>query len=242
MQSNRDRINKKIFFLDKKKWRADPFDVRYYLISKLKDFRSKVVLDVGGGIGIILSEMNKSNFRVNVDISIYALKTCIHKNDPEINPICASMLFLPFKDNVFDIVISAHIIELAKLMDISYVHEGGESLFSNMKKVMGEKYRTLSKNGVLFLTTPNYAYHKTNNKLTFTELNDLLVLLFNDYSINFFNTFSKISKERKFNFANIVPKIRDKLGKNPDDIIDSLFKEKSKNNYSVYFFATAMKS
>ena len=227
--------------MDKEKWKADPFDVRYFLISKLRSFKEKMVLDVGGGIGIIESEMEQSNFRVNVDISIKDLKTCLHKTDPMINPICASMLFLPFRDSIFDIVISSHIIELAKLMDISDKDDEKRSTCSNMKKVMTEKCRILKKKGILFLTTPNYAYHKTSNKLTFSELNNLLALFFNNFSINFFNTLPKMSKKRKFNFTNIVPKIKAKLGKNPDNIIDSLFKEKSKNTYSVYFFATAKK-
>jgi len=241
MKSNRDRIKEKILFLNDKKWRSDDFDVRYYLISKLRKFMSKVVLDVGGGIGIIESEMDQSNFRVNVDISFEDLEICFHKTDPKIHPICASMLFLPFRDCIFDIVISSHVIELAKLMDISEKDEGKKREFINMKKVIEEEYRALRKNGVLFLTTPNYAYHKTNNKLTFSELNQLLSLFFKELSINFFNTFPKISKSRKFNLANVVPKIKAKFV-NVDNVINSLFKEKSKNSYSVYFFATAKKN
>ena len=239
MQSNRDRIKKKILSLDAKKWKADPFDVRYFLISKLKNFRSKMILDVGGGIGIIESEMDQSNFRVNIDTSIEDLKTCIKKNDPAINTICASMLFLPFKEKIFDIVISSHIIELAKLMDISNDIDKKNANNSNLKKVTQEKFRVLKNKGILFLTTPNFEYNKSPNKLTFSELNELLTLFFNNISIKFFNTLPKMSKKRKLNFANIVPKIKTKLGKNPDEMIDSLIKDKSKNNYSVYFFATA---
>jgi len=242
MQSNRDKIKNKILSLDEKKWRADPFDVRFFLISKLKEFSSKIVLDVGGGIGIIESEMNQSNFRVNVDTSIEDLKICLQKNDPKINPICASMLCLPFKDNIFDIVISSHVIELAKLMDVSNKNKEKNDEFPNMNKVMMEKHRTLRKKGLLFVTTPNYAYHQTGNKLTFFELNNLLKLFFNDFTINFFNTLPKISNTRKLNFANILPKIKVKLGSNPDEIINSLFKKKSKNNYSVYFCAQAIKN
>src|SRR3990172_3798260 len=218
MKSNRDRIKEKILFLNDKKWRSDDFDVRYYLISKLRKVMSKVVLDVGGGIGIIESEMDQSNFRVNVDISFDDLEICFHKTDPKIHPICASILFLPFRDSIFDIVISSHVIELAKLMDISDKDDEKRSTCSNMKKVMTEKCRILKKKGILFLTTPNYAYHKISNKLTFSELNNLLALFFKDFSINFFNTLPKMSKERKFNFTNIVPKIKAKLGKNPDNI------------------------
>jgi len=241
MKSNRDRIKKKILLLNANKWKSDDFDVRYFLISKLRNLDHKMILDVGGGIGIIESEMNKSNFRVNVDTSFSDLQTCLQKTDSKIHPVCASMLYLPFKENVFDIIISSHIIELAKLMDISEKDEEKKKSFLNMKKVIKEKYWGLRKNGILFLTTPNYAYHKTPNKLTYSELSELLTLFFKEFSINFFNIFPKISKQRKFNLANVMPKIIGKF-KNPDEVISSLFKENSKNNYSVYFFATAKKA
>ena len=119
MISERDRIKKKINRISPNKWMADEFDVRYLLISKLKQEEFQSVLDVGGGIGIILSELDKTNLRVNIDLSFTDLKKCIHDLDSQINPICASMTFIPFKQDIFDIVICSHVIELAKLMDMN---------------------------------------------------------------------------------------------------------------------------
>ena len=240
MISERDRIKKKIHQISPKKWRADEFDVRYYLISQLKQKPMKTILDVGGGIGIILSELDKKNYRVNIDLSFDDLKKCINDLDSKINPICASITFLPFRQDIFDVVICSHVIELAKLMDINKKTNDGVHGSENVLKLVQDTHRVLKSNGNLFLTTPNYAYRKSKNKLTFLELNHALSNFFNDFKIYFYNTLPKLKNNRKFDFANVVPKIWSKFS-NPDQIINSLLKEKSKNNYSVYFFAYARK-
>jgi len=232
--SERDRIKKKINQISPKKWKADEFDVRYYLISKLKQEKNQTILDVGGGIGIILSELDKKNYRVNIDLSFDDLKKCIHDLDSKINPICASITFLPFRKDIFDIVICSHVIELAKLMDINKKTNGGVLGSENVLTLVKDTHRVLKINGKLFLTTPNFAYRQSLNKLTFTELNQALSKFFKEFKIYFYNTLPKLSKNRKFDFANIIPKIRSKYS-NPDQIINSLLKEESKNNYSVYF-------
>lgn len=240
MISERDRIKKKINQISPKRWMADDFDVRYYLIFQLKQEPMKIILDVGGGIGIILSELNKKNYRVNIDSSFNDLKKCIHDLDSKINPICASITFLPFRNNIFDIVICSHVIELAKSMDINKKTNGGMQASENVLTLVREIHSVLKSNGKLFLTTPNYAYRKSKNKLTFPELNHALSNFFKDFKIYFYNTMPKLKNNRKFDLANVVPKIWSRFS-NPDHIINSLLKEKSKNNYSVYFFACARK-
>ena len=240
MISERDRIKKEINQISPKKWRADDFDVRYYLISKLKQEQNQTILDIGGGIGIILSELDKKNYRVNIDLSFNDLKKCIHDLDPKINPICASITFLPFRQDIFDIVICSHVIELAKLMDLNKKTNDGAQGSENVLNLVKETHQVLKSDGKLFLTTPNYAYRKSKNKLTFLELDYALSNFFKDFKIYFYNTLPKLINNRKFDFANVVPKIWSKFS-NPDKIINSLLKEKSKNNYSVYFFAYARK-
>jgi len=240
MISERDRIKKKIHQISPKRWMADDFDVRYYLIFQLKQEPMKTILDVGGGIGIILSELDKKNFRVNIDLSFDDLKKCIHDVDSKINPICASITFLPFRQDIFDIVICSHVIELAKLMDINKKSTYDVKESKNVLTLIKETHRVLQSNGKLFLTTPNYAYRKSGNKLTFQELNHALSNFFKDFTIYFYNTLPKLKNNRKFDLANVVPKIRSKFS-NSDQIINSLLKEKSKNNYSVYFYANARK-
>ena len=41
-----NRIKKKIIEHDSKKWWGDDFDVRFYLISKIKNLKNKSILDV----------------------------------------------------------------------------------------------------------------------------------------------------------------------------------------------------
>jgi len=241
MISERDRIKKKINQVSPKKWMADEFDVRYYLISKLKQAEYQTILDIGGGIGIILSELDKKNYRVNIDLSLDELKKCIHDLDSKINPICASITFLPFRQDIFDIVICSHVIELAKLMDINKKTNDGVQGSENVKTLVKETHRVLKNNGKLFLTTPNFAYRKSRNKLTFPELNHVLSNFFTDFKIYFYNTLPKLKNNRKFDLANIIPKIWSKFS-NPDQVINSLLKEKSKNNYSIYFYAYARKN
>ena len=236
--SERDRIKKKINRVNPKKWMADEFDVRYYLISKLKHENNQKVLDVGGGMGIILSELDKNNFRVNIDLSIDDLKKCINELDSEINPICASITHLPLRNDIFDLVICSHVIELAKLMDISQKSDNANS--ENVLNLVKEIHDILKNKGKLFLTTPNFLYRQSPNKLTFSELNDVLSKFFKDFKIYFYNTLPKLSNNRKLDFANVIPKIKSNFS-NPDHIINSLLKEKSKNNYSVYFYAYGIK-
>ncbi len=241
MVSERDRIRNKIQKIGPNKWKSDSFDVRYYLISQLKRHIEKCILDVGGGIGIILSELNQDAFRVNLDLSFNDLKICIKNVDSKINPICASITYLPFKKEIFDVVICSHVIELTKLMDINSENKNEENKCRNVLHLVNETHRVLKNSGKLFLTTPNFAFRNSPNKLTFSELNNVLSKFFQDFKISFYNTMPKIKSKSKFDFSNVVPKIWSKFS-NPDQIINSLLKEKSKNNYSVYFYAYARKN
>ena len=240
MVSERDRIKKKIQKINPNKWKSDNFDVRYYLISQLKKYEEKSVLDVGGGDGIILSELNQNAFRVNLDLSLKDLKNCIKNLDSKINTVCASITYLPFKKEIFDLVICSHVIELAKLMDINDKVDG-KSKNKNVLRLVNEIHRVLNNPGKLFLTTPNFAFRNSPNKLTFSELNLALSKFFQDFKIYFFNTMPKIKSNSKFDFSNVVPKLWSKFS-NPDQIINSLLKEKSNNNYSAYFYAYARKN
>ncbi|MGI0058570.1 MAG: class I SAM-dependent methyltransferase, partial [Nitrosotalea sp.] len=106
--NQRDRIKQKILCINSKRWWGDDFDVRFYLISLINKFKNKKILDVGGGIGIISSELDSSNLRVNLDSSLEDLKSC-KTNFPDIIPVCASMYHLPFRDGVFDVVILSNV-------------------------------------------------------------------------------------------------------------------------------------
>ena len=70
------RIKQRILSVNPAKYWGDDFDVRYYAISKLKETKNQLILDAGGGIGIISSEMDESNSCVNLDLNLSELILC----------------------------------------------------------------------------------------------------------------------------------------------------------------------
>ena len=221
------------------RWWGDDFDVRFYLISRIKHFQRKKILDVGGGIGIISSEMNYNNIRINLDLSFNDLKICQKNIDKKIDVVCGSMTNLPFKEEVFDAIICSNLLEEAKKIDIEKESNIEKSLsnYPTIEKTLEEIRNILKKNGILYLTTPNNKYYNTI-KLTFQELHCTLNKKFSEVEIYFFNTYPKLGNNRKLNFANIIPKLKSKIS-NPDKIIQKLIKTKSKCDYSVSFYVEA---
>jgi len=240
LNSERDRIRNKVHAISPNSWRADGFDVRYFLISQLKKIFDKSVLDIGGSMGIICSEMDKSNFRVLIDIWFNKLRKCNQKTDPLINPICASFTNLPFKDEYFDIINSSHVIDVTKHMDEKNNQNAKDfdQKYPTAKKYVSEIFRVLKNEGTAYLTTQNNAYSKSN-KWNYDQLKKLFKI-FDDNKILFYNTYPKFSKNTKFDMTNIFPKIKSKFV-NPDKIIAKMLKEKSKNNFSKYFYCVLKK-
>jgi len=241
------RIKEKIISINAERWWGDDFDVRFYLISKLKqrDLKKKLILDVGGGMGIISSELDGSNFRINLDYSLNDLKTCKEKNDSKIHCVCASMTNLPFRKDIFNCVICSHILEIAKSIDIEkdrIENSNRIKLYPTVECVIDEIFSVLSPKGVFFLTTPNNAYYQTT-KLDYYELKNSLKNHFKNYSLSFYNTYPRLSKKhKKLNFANIVPKLFSKTVK-PEKILNSLVKkDEGKNKESVSFYVEATKN
>lgn len=229
--------------VDHDSWWGDDFDVRFYLISKLQKINNKKILDVGGGIGVINSELDNSNFRINVDLLLKDLKTCHEKVDKEIQNVCASMTYLPFKKNSFDVIICSNVLEEAKKNDLKkqkFSEDENIRVFPTVEETLSEMSRIILQNGKVFITTPNNAYYKTI-KLSFQELKSSVQKHFSNSRIFFFNIHHKIGKNRILNMANFIPRISSKFT-NPDKIIKDLVKESSVNNYSVSFFVELKKS
>ncbi len=236
---NVEQIKREILDIDPKRWWGDDFDVRFFLISKINNIRNKKILDIGGGIGIILSKLDKNNTRINLDLSFDDLIICKNRNGKSIENICGTMTNLPFKEEFFDCVIAANILEVGKENDLKNDDKPLNN-FPTIDETIREVSRITKRDGVIFFTTPNNEYYKTI-KLTYTELKDSIVPHFNEVKIFFYNTYPKISKKyRKLNMANIIPKLLSKIKKN-ESIINSLCKTKSQNNYSVSFFVEARK-
>jgi len=239
-----ERIKKKFHSLDYRLYWGDDYDVRFYLISKLSEIKNKSILDIGGGAGIITSELDKSNFCLNLDISYKDLEKCKNLFLNSINVLNASMINISLKEKSFDYIICAHVLEVAKFLDIenNQVIKNEINEFPTVAKVLDEIYRILKPNGILLLTTPNNLYYKSI-KLTYDELKTHLRKNFQEYSLFLYNTYPHTSsKNRKLNMANVLPKIMSKL-KNRDIIIkQTLIKnDNGINKHSVSFFVEAKK-
>lgn len=240
--SDLERIKSKFQKIDSRKWWGDDNDVRFFLLNTLKKIENSIIIDIGGGIGIILSELNKNNLKINVDLSLSDLSRS-KKEFPDIETICASMNYLPIKKNSTQFVICANILEVAKTLDINnknFIMKNNIMYYKTVIQTLKEINTTLEKNGKLYLTTPNNKYYKTT-KLNYNELNESLLITFDKFSIKLFNTYLKLSnKYRKLNLANIIPKIKSKVFSR-DKVLSSLIKNKIGDKYSVSFFVEAEK-
>lgn len=239
-----DRIKKKFNSLNSDAYWGDDYDVRYYLISQFPKIKNKKVLDIGGGIGIISSEFDQSNFCVNLDVSRDDLKQCRDVFRESVNVLNASMTNIAIKDGSFDYVICAHLLEIAKKLDLENknIQENKMNEFPTVTKVLEEISRVLKPNGILLLTTPNNEYYKST-KLTYDELKSHLKLFFSNYHLILFNTFPRLhSKNRKLNMANVLPKLITKFSSREKMIQKSLVKkDNDKDKYSVSFFVKVKK-
>ncbi len=240
--SDLERIKSKFQKIDSRKWWGDDNDVRFFLLNTLKKIENSIIIDIGGGVGIILSELNKNNLKINVDLSLSDLSRS-KKEFPDIETICASMNYLPIKKNSTQFVICANILEVAKTLDINnknFIMKNNIMYYKTVIQTLKEINTTLEKNGKLYLTTPNNKYYKTT-KLNYNELNESLLITFDKFSIKLFNTYLKLSnKYRKLNLANIIPKIKSKVFSR-DKVLSSLIKNKIGDKYSVSFFVEAEK-
>ena len=241
---DRNRIKSKIQSIDANKWWGDDTDVRFYLISKIKNISNKKILDLGGGIGIISGELNDSNFRYNLDYSFDDLKKCITKVNQKINPIMGDMTNIPCKDNYFDCVISSSVLQYSKSYDLqkkNTVTVDGINQYPTVEKVLAEINRVLVPKGKLYLVTPNNSYYKSY-MLDYNEIKKSFSNHFNNFIIYFYNTFPRLSSRyRKLNLANTMPKLMSKL-KDPDEVIRSMIKkDKGLERHSVSFYIEAIK-
>jgi len=240
--SDLERIKLKFQKIDARKWWGDDNDVRFFLLNKLKKIENSIIIDIGGGIGIILSELNKNNLKINVDLSLSDLSRS-KKEFPDIETICASMNYLPIRKNSTQFVICANILEVAKTLDTNnknFIMKNNIIYYKTVIQTLKEINTTLEKNGKLYLTTPNNKYYKTT-KLNYNELNESLLITFDKFSIKLFNTYLKLSnKYRKLNLANVIPKIKSKVFSR-DKVLSSLIKNKIGDKYSVSFFVEAEK-
>ena len=198
---------------------------------------------LGGGVGVISSELEHSNYLINLDSSFVDLKQCNQNYGEIINSINGSMTELPFKEDFFDSIICAHILAGAKENDIknNLVIKDTVNQYPTVEKTLKEIQRVLKNNGILFLTASNNAYYKSS-KLTYQELTVSLKRYFPKYTLSFYNTYPRFSKKyRKLNFANIFPKFGSKMTSWENQISKLAKKDVGKKRNSVSFIVTAQK-
>jgi ubiquinone/menaquinone biosynthesis C-methylase UbiE len=244
MSSDLD-VKQKILAIEPSRYWGDDFDVRYYLVSQLRRIQNELVLDVGGGIGIIISEMDKSNLRINLDLAFQDLVMCKQKVDPTIEVICASMTNLPFREKSFSCVICSHILEVAKYIDVERDMVKNIENFSEyptVERTLKAIHAVLKTNGKLFFTTPNNSYYKST-KLTYNELKHALSNYFDSFMLSFYNTYPRLSKKyRKLNLANVMPKVIRRFTSH-EKVLKSLLKNDDGNaRHSVSFYVEAAKN
>jgi len=235
-------IKEKIQNIEPNYWWGDDFDVRFYLLFRLKEITNKTILDIGGGIGIISSEVDVSNFRINLDLVLTHLKLS-KKKFPEIENVCASMTHLPFIDESIDCIICANILEEAKKNDLKVGKTSSCDeciLYPSIEKTIYEISKSLKKNGKLFLTTPNNRRYRSS-KLTYSEVK-YIERYFSKFSLFFFNTYPRLStRSPKLNLANVIPKLLSKFY-NFEKILKMLLKnDRGYEKDSVAFYVEAEK-
>ena len=87
---------------------GDFLDSRFYICHLISKKKSKVILDIGCGAGVILNSAN-SEFKIGVDGDMASLRAAqnIYHN---FNLIQSDVRFLPFKNEFFQDVLAVHII------------------------------------------------------------------------------------------------------------------------------------
>ncbi len=115
---------------------------------EIMDFKPKgVVADFGTGIGvdlISLSRLHSDIELVGIDITSKGLKTAkelMSKEGKEFHLVRADILFLPFKDNVFDAINFSHVLH--------------HHPFSLLKRILEEANRVAKKNSQILIAEPS---------------------------------------------------------------------------------------
>lgn len=130
------------------------------------NFEKKYVLDLGCGTGSYLKLLETVGFKTDgVDSSKTAVKMTKKLLNSDAYISCSNMFDLQIPNNKYDFIIS-----------ISTIHHGTKI---QVKKLIGQIYNTIIKNGKIFITLPDYESsrewetfknHKKISKRTFSPL------------------------------------------------------------------------
>jgi len=139
-------MNKKILNMFKKVgmeyFFGDFFDARFYVAELLSRKKTKVVLDIGCGAGVLLNCAN-SSLKIGLDSSFESIKKAKILN-PKMELIQGDATQLPFKNNYFSNIIAMHLIPVVHIL------QGDDWL-----KSANEIKRIATKNCEIILTGAN---------------------------------------------------------------------------------------
>jgi ubiquinone/menaquinone biosynthesis C-methylase UbiE len=181
------------------------------LINQADKSKYKNVLDAGCGPGIILKDILEQKYiGYGIDISQNMLKLAKKYLSKYEHFLLSNtdIECLPFKDNSFDIIYSAGVIEY----------------LNSDEKVLSEFKRLLRKDGILILPVTNrYSYNLIfDDIINYIRNNKVIFSFFNFVNINIFKR--GIIKQKKFNIRKHSPKKFQQTLQNLDyEIIDSLY-------------------
>jgi ubiquinone/menaquinone biosynthesis C-methylase UbiE len=120
---------------------GDFFDSRFYVSHLLLKNKSKNMLDIGCGLGVILHAAPNC-FKIGTDISFESLKDA-KKLNKNIEYVQSDAQFLPFKDDFFTTITAMHLFPVINNM-------GG-----NWKLSINEVKRIAAKKSIIFITGAN---------------------------------------------------------------------------------------
>ena len=114
---------------------GDPFDFRFFVALQLGKIKANRVLDIGCSVGVNVNTIDAKQ-RIGIDINIDSLKKG-KKVYPETEFIAASGETLPFKNGIFDQIISIHTLDTSSL---------------NPENTINDIVRTTNSGSEIFLT------------------------------------------------------------------------------------------
>ncbi len=184
----------KEYYLKAKKGSSD---ISHFGIKVLKKYVNKEfvnkVLDIGCGEGTRLSYLINESNGIKKGFGIDISKTAIllaKKNYPYLEFIKSDIEKIPFKNNSFDFIYSAYVLEHV----------------SNPEKLISESRRLLKKNATLILIAPNYGSpnrsspcftRSRSKKIIEGYLDDLFRLFTRKNTLNW-NKVKPIASKRKY--------------------------------------------
>lgn len=143
-------------------WWGDCLDSRFLAVGMVKHLRARRVLDIGCNAGVMLSELDPTNFRIGLDRSREALRLAQQLN-PAVPLMQGDMMELPFRDGSFDAVIYCGMLEVAPV--------------DRRRDALREVARVLRPGGEVYLTALNrgyWRYRSMPSRITYTELESLM--------------------------------------------------------------------